>query len=203
MLCQPGVRQCVAVVRQGAAGDRRLVAYVVADAGSGLSADELRRGLKQRLPEYMVPADYLFLEALPLTPNGKVDRQSLPPPVPARAESQESFVAARSSVEEVLAEIWPNYSGFSVWASRFFHLGGHSLLATRMLPRVREVFHVELPLHCIFQMTTVEKLAQALISNESKRGQTELIAQVFRRIRDLSSEDVRAMLENRGDPIGA
>ncbi len=164
MLCQPGVRQCVAVVRQGAAGDRRLVAYVVADAGSGLSADELRRGLKQRLPEYMVPADYLFLEALPLTPNGKVDRQSLPPPVPARAGPGGIFEPPRNLTEQVLVGIWAELLGVEQVGvnNNFFDLGGHSLLVTQLISRVREAFKTDLPLRSLFEAPTIAQLSELI-----------------------------------------
>ncbi|HEX7243455.1 MAG TPA: amino acid adenylation domain-containing protein, partial [Longimicrobiaceae bacterium] len=157
-LCaQPRVREAVAVVREGPQGDRRLVAYVVAEEGASLAAAELRAALRERLPEHMVPGAFVVLESLPLTPNGKVDRRALPAPEPQSA----AYVAPRTTVEEVLAGIWAELLGterVSVEES-FFDLGGHSLLATRVVSRARQAFGVEVPLRALFEAPTVAGLA--------------------------------------------
>ncbi|HEX5724950.1 MAG TPA: condensation domain-containing protein, partial [Longimicrobiaceae bacterium] len=137
------------------AGNRRLVAYVVGDVEAGI----LREHLRRKLPDYMVPAAFVPLERLPLTPSGKVDRKALPAPELASAE--ERYVAPRTPVEEVLAEIWAEMlrlERVGVTES-FFELGGHSLLATRVVSRVRQVFGVELPLRALFEGPTVAELA--------------------------------------------
>ena len=122
----PRVRDCVVVVREDAPGDKRLVAYVVGGAEPRSAA---RRTCGSSLPEYMVPAAFVALDALPLTPNGKVDRTALPAPEPAR--DADAYVAPRTPVEQVLAAIWAEVLGVErVGATDdFFALGGHSLLA--------------------------------------------------------------------------
>ncbi|HEX8245289.1 MAG TPA: amino acid adenylation domain-containing protein, partial [Longimicrobium sp.] len=154
----PGVTDCVVLAREDAPGDRRLVAYVV----GGVETDALRAQLRQSLPEHMVPSAFVSLDHLPLTPNGKLDRKALPAPELASAE--ETYVAPRTPVEEVLAGIWAEVlERERVGAvENFFELGGHSLLATRVVARVREVFGVELTVRALFDSLTVAELAEAV-----------------------------------------
>ena len=156
----PSVAECAVVVRQDGArddvpGEKRLVAYVVGDA----DADALRGHLRASLPDYMVPAAFVALDALPLNANGKVDRRALPAPDFSAADA---FVAPRTPVEEVLAGIWAQVLGRDRVgaADNFFAIGGHSLLATRVVSRVREVFGVEVPLRAVFECPTVARLAE-------------------------------------------
>jgi len=102
----PGVRETVVLAREDSPGDKRLVAYVVAAPAFFPSASELRSFLKQKLPEYMVPSAFVFLDALPLTPNGKLDRNALPAPDLSRPELEQGFVAPRTPLEEIIAQIW-------------------------------------------------------------------------------------------------
>ncbi|HEU4559040.1 MAG TPA: amino acid adenylation domain-containing protein, partial [Longimicrobium sp.] len=150
-----GVAECAVVAREDVPGDRRLVAYVVGEA----RAEALRARLRQSLPEYMVPAAFVVLERLPLTPNGKLDRKALPAPDLASAE--ETYVAPRTPMEEVLAGIWAEVLRLERVGARdnFFELGGHSLLATRVVSRIRAVFGVEMPLRAVFEGPTVAGLA--------------------------------------------
>ena len=102
----PGIRQAVVLAREDTPGDKRLVAYAVTADGSAPSAHDLRSFLQQRLPDYMVPSAFMFLDSLPLTSNGKLDRTALPAPDQARPELDNVFAAPRSPVEEILADIW-------------------------------------------------------------------------------------------------
>ncbi|HZG42551.1 MAG TPA: amino acid adenylation domain-containing protein, partial [Longimicrobium sp.] len=151
----PGVREAAVVVREDVPGDRRLVACVAGE----VAADEVREHLRGQLPEHMLPAAFVFLDALPLTPNGKLDRRALPAPDLAPAE--ETYVAPRTPVEEVLAGLWAEVLRLERVGvhDSFFELGGHSLLATRVVSRVREVFGVELPLRALFEEPTVAEMA--------------------------------------------
>ncbi|HYG65887.1 MAG TPA: amino acid adenylation domain-containing protein, partial [Thermoanaerobaculia bacterium] len=151
----PEVREALVVTREDTPGLRRLVAYVVGEAAT----ETLRQALRERLPEHMVPAAFVTLPQLPLTPNGKVDRKALPPPEPERAE--ESWLAPRTPVEEVLAAIWAELLGLERVgaADSFFDLGGHSLLATRVMSRLRSAFGVEMPLRDLFEAPLLADLA--------------------------------------------
>jgi amino acid adenylation domain-containing protein len=166
----PEVRECAVVARRGprgAAGEMRLVAYVV---GAPRVA-ELRSWLQGRLPEHMVPAAFVVLEALSLTVNGKVDRKALPEPgqtgiapgVPG-AETGDVYAGPSSPVEELLAGIWSDLLGVERIGVHddFFTLGGHSLLATQVASRIRGVLGVELPLRQLFEAPTIAGLARAV-----------------------------------------
>jgi amino acid adenylation domain-containing protein len=153
-----GVADCVVVAREDVPGEKRLVAYVVGHVEAGV----LREHLRRELPEYMVPAAFVFLDALPLTPNGKLDRKALP--APEYAAGADRYVAPRTPVEEVLAEIWAEVLRLERVGveESFFELGGHSLLATRVVSRVRERFDMELPLQALFEHRTVAELARVV-----------------------------------------
>jgi amino acid adenylation domain-containing protein len=152
----PGVTDCVVVARDDEAGDRQLVAYTVGAA----DFDTLRAALGRTLPEYMVPAAFVGMDALPLSPNGKLDRKALPAPETTSAER--AFVAPRNPVEEVLAGIFAEVLGMERVgaADGFFELGGHSLKATRVVSKVRAVFGVEVSLRTLFEAPTVARLAE-------------------------------------------
>ncbi|MFP2903317.1 phosphopantetheine-binding protein, partial [Corallococcus sp. 4LFB] len=155
----PSVHEAVVVARQDSPGEARLVAYVVADS-TDVSA--LRENLKQRLPEYMVPSAFVFLEALPLTPNGKVDRKALP--APEASASSSDYVVPRTPTEELLASLWAEVLRLPRVGSQdqFFELGGHSLLATQLVARVRATFGVELPLRSVFEAPILADLARRI-----------------------------------------
>jgi acyl-coenzyme A synthetase/AMP-(fatty) acid ligase/acyl carrier protein len=168
----PAVRQCVALAREDTPGDsspvlgtgRRLVAYVVPKQMPGPTLSELRSFLKEKLPQYMLPSAFVFLDTLPLTPSGKVDRAALPAPDQIRPELEKTFVAPRTPVEIMLAEIWAKVLGLNEVGVHddFFELGGHSLLATQVISRVRDALHVEIPLRSLFERPTVAGLAERI-----------------------------------------
>ncbi len=164
----PGVAAAAAAAR-GAGADRHLVAYVVRREGSTVTPEELRQGLRERLPAAMVPSAYLFVAELPRMPNGKLDRRALAsletaagtasPAGPARP-----FVGPRTAAEAALAAIWAELLGVASVSVRddFFALGGHSLLAVRLMARIRRQLGRDLPLGSLFQAGTIERLAVLL-----------------------------------------
>jgi amino acid adenylation domain-containing protein len=158
----PTVRETVVMARKDVLGDNRLVAYVVPNQKPAPTTNELRSFLKRKLPQYMVPSTFMFLDALPLTPNGKVDRRALPAPDRVRPELERAFVAPRTPIEEMLAGIWAEVLGLEEVGihDNFFELGGHSLVATQVMYRVRAASRVELSLRSLFERPTVAGLAE-------------------------------------------
>ncbi|MCE9667443.1 amino acid adenylation domain-containing protein [Myxococcus stipitatus] len=156
---QPGVDGAVVVARRYAPGDTRLVGYLTPVKGHTLELDSVRGHLRERLPDYMVPATFVVLESFPLSPNGKVDRKALPAPEEAR-EAHE-YVAPGTPLEERLASLFAELLQVERVGrhDNFFSLGGHSLLATRLVSRMRKDLGIELPLRALFETPTVASLA--------------------------------------------
>ena len=166
-----GVREAVVRAREDVAGETRLVAYVVLDPGRARSVSDLRRLLKETLPAHMVPSNFVLLDALPRTPNGKLDVAALPAPESARPEVDNAYRGPETPVEKALTEIWMKVLRVDRVGvdDNFFELGGHSLLATQVVSRIRDVFHVELPLRDLFLNPTVAGLALAVARRQAER----------------------------------
>ncbi len=191
------VQDAVAMVREDAPGDRRLVAYVVAPPAGA----DLRALLRATLPDYMVPSAFVTLDALPLTPNGKVDRRALP--VPERTAAGEAYVAPRTPDEEVLCGIWAEVLGVERVGidDDFFALGGHSLLAMQIVARTRDALHADVPVSAFFGSPTVAGITAAL-----RPLKTDLIAIPTRAepgLADLSADELARMLDelSAGDAV--
>ncbi|WP_203737922.1 non-ribosomal peptide synthase/polyketide synthase, partial [Actinoplanes italicus] len=154
----PAIDAAVVVAR-----GERLVAYLVAPGGLP-AADELRRGLRETLPDHMVPSVFVELAVLPLTPNGKIDRPALPDPATVRPDLAGGYRAPGTATEEIVAAVWGDLLGLDRIGADddFFDLGGHSLLATRIVTRLRTAFAAELPLAAIFDHPTVAGLSAVL-----------------------------------------
>ncbi|WP_062209689.1 non-ribosomal peptide synthetase [Streptomyces sp. NBRC 109706] len=155
------VAQVSVVVREDRPGDKRLVAYVVPRPGQRPIAAELRSHIAGLLPDYMIPAAFVVLDALPLTPNGKLDRKALPVPDLGPAEASRE---PRNEVERALCALFAEVLGLESVGidDSFFELGGHSLLATRLMSRIRSVLGAELAIRAIFEVPTVAGLAERL-----------------------------------------
>ena len=159
----PGVKETVVVARaRDSSEEEELVGYIVPNQDSVASASDLRSLLRQKLPDYMIPSAFVFLNELPLTPNGKVDRSQLPTPDDSRPSLDQGFVEPRSEIEELVAQVWREVlkaEKIGVY-DNFFDLGGHSLLATRVVARLRTNFSIDLPLRKLFESPTVAALAE-------------------------------------------
>ncbi|HUR46357.1 MAG TPA: MupA/Atu3671 family FMN-dependent luciferase-like monooxygenase, partial [Candidatus Saccharimonadales bacterium] len=158
------VRECVVVLKQFAADDKRLVAYLVTEGGVKLKPVEIRKALKDKLPDYMVPGAFVFLAQLPLTPNGKIDRKALPEPEGLRATSETPYAPAESSVEKTIAQIWQEVLRVQQVGinDNFFDSGGNSLLAVQAHARICEELKVDFPVIKLFQNSTVAALSKFL-----------------------------------------
>ena len=184
------VIEAAVVVRAGAAGDARLIAYA---AAQGTTPDALQAHLAEWLPEFMRPSAIVVLETLPMTPSGKVDRLALPDPEES-APSHE-HVAPRTPMEEAVATIWSRVLAIEPIGIEddFFALGGHSLLATQVVAQVRSDFAIDLPLHSLFSYPTIESLTAEIVRmiGESEHGDT---AQLLAELENLSDEDAERLL---------
>ncbi|MDB5072254.1 MAG: amino acid adenylation domain protein [Candidatus Eremiobacteraeota bacterium] len=149
------------------ARDKRLVAYVVPREQDAPTADAMYEFLRRKLPDYMLPSAFVSLPALPLTPSGKVDRKALPESDAARPALEESFVAPRDEIEEVVAAVWAEVLRLEHVGvhDNFFDLGGHSLLATQIASRLSDVFEAEVPVILLFEASTVAEFSAALRSD--------------------------------------
>ena len=163
----PGVASAAVMIREDMPGYPQLMGYVVPIEGATVAEEDLRNHLRGSLPDYMIPAAVLTLDALPLNISGKLDVKQLPAPV---WESRtQTYTAPRNPDEEAMAEVWAEILGVNRVGMNddFFSLGGHSLLAVRLMSRIRERFGVELPLAALFEGPTAASLTALL-----KRDQT-------------------------------
>jgi amino acid adenylation domain-containing protein len=163
------VRETVVHAWEDGTGENRLAAYIVPRRKERPTLGDLRDFLKKRLPDTMIPDSFIILDALPLTPNGKIDRKALPAPESGRADMEESFVSPRTPIEEMLAGIWCDVLGLKKVGihDNFFELGGHSLLATQVMSRLRNVFHVEIPLRSLFENPTIAGLTLRIAQSQA------------------------------------
>ena len=162
------VHQAVVLARPNAAGSNRLVGYVVAEEAID-APTTLQAYLQARLPDYMVPGVYVFLEEIPLTSHGKVDRQALPDPDPS--EQLNEYVPPRTVVEMALARCWQEALGVEQVGIHddFFALGGDSLLATRVVASIRKELNLEVAVRSIFEAPTVVALASVVQSSTASQ----------------------------------
>ncbi|WP_165423155.1 non-ribosomal peptide synthetase [Ktedonosporobacter rubrisoli] len=167
LMQHPAVREAVAITRELAPGDTRLVAYLIPTSspmnqGDSLDVEEIQRYLSARLPDYMVPRTFMILESLPLSPNGKFDRQRLPQIMEETPSQPRAYVPPSNDIERTIAEIWGEILHLQQISieSNFFELGGHSLLVTQMRSKLRERLHVELSIMEAFRFTTIQTLAR-------------------------------------------
>jgi len=197
----PGVHSAVAAAVESKSGERRLVSYLIpTDHDRGPATSDIRRFIRQRLPEYMVPVSFVFMDAFPLTPNKKVDRKRLPMPEMSRLESEKQFVAPRNALEEVVTAIMSEILEVDPLSihDNFFEPGGHSLLAARLLARVHETFNIDVSLRHFFGTPTVLGLVTELIGSPEKKTRPERIAKLVLEVNQLTNEQVSEMLLERG-----
>lgn len=160
----PDVHVTVVICQEDSAGEKYLAAYVVPASSITLDPATLRQYLQTKLPDYMLPAAFIMLDAIPLTPNGKVNRRALPLPDQTHRARANTYVPPGTPLEEMLVEIWQallNIPHIGV-QDNFFALGGHSLLATQVMARLRNILELDLPLRTLFEHQTVAKLASEI-----------------------------------------
>jgi amino acid adenylation domain-containing protein len=203
VLCQhSSVRQAVVMARGEASGNRRLVAYLVGESPAP-TVTELQEHLRRKLPEYMVPGAFVFLEKFPLTNNGKINRQSLPEPEQERPELAAAYVAPRTGIESTLAGIWSEVLEIERIGvhDHFFELGGHSLLAVRTISRIRQQLEVDMPLSTLFDAPTVAELAVKVFELQAGKLDGQDLARLLEEIEleSLTEEGDRPGEDNDSD----
>jgi non-ribosomal peptide synthase protein (TIGR01720 family) len=156
----PGIREVVVITREDKPGDKKLVAYYC--AAQEIALDAMRTHMKVRLPDYMIPAAFMRMDALPLTSNGKVDRRALPAPDVSRASRKDTYIAPRTPAEQTLARIWGEVLGIEAPGihDNFFEQGGDSILSIQVISRARQAGLAITPRQ-LFQSPTVAELAAA------------------------------------------
>ena len=171
----PDIHASVVVAREDTPGERRLVAYVVPKAEFDLTCSGLRDFLRHFLPEYMIPAGFVRIDALPLTPHGKIDRAALPEPTPANMLQDDGSTEPRTGTEQRVAEIVGELLKLESVGreDNFFLLGGHSLLGAQLIARLRDAFGVEISLRGLFDGPTVAVLSAELDRLRGNREQLE------------------------------
>ena len=186
-----GVKEAVVVGQEKNPGDRRLVAYIIWCGGQLPRISELRRQLCDKLPDYMVPSSFVFLDTLPLTATGKVDRGALPPPDGTRPAIDSPFVAPHTPVEEELAAIWAEVLGLDRVGihDAFLELGGDSLLATQVISRVLARFQVTLPLRILLDAATVGEMAVLIERVATESAENRELDELLTDLEAMSEQD--------------
>ncbi|WP_237732408.1 type I polyketide synthase [Flavobacterium sp. UGB4466] len=177
------VSQAVVLARENESAEKELVAYIVSDIEQNTS--NLRVYLKQSLPEYMIPAHFVQLEAIPLTANGKIDKKALPNPEGLGLKSGVEYVAPGNNIEEKLVKIWEEVlkkENIGI-DEGFFNAGGNSIKLIALKSKIGKEFHNDFPLASLFEFSTIRQQAAVLSGDSSEEDREELAQQtsVFQR----------------------
>jgi acyl carrier protein len=187
----PKVRQATVIAVGERQQSKQLVACIASSQELASTPNELSDFISKKLPEYMVPSKFVFLDSLPLTPNGKVDRKALLnlASISAIPNSENDFAPPTTEIEEMLAEIWSEILGIEKVSIRdnFFALGGNSLLAIQLLTKVREAFQVDIPLRALIGVPAIADLSVVV--------ENAMLQQIDTEIDSLTAEEARLLLE--------
>ncbi|NEN99513.1 MAG: non-ribosomal peptide synthetase, partial [Moorea sp. SIO3I7] len=164
----PDVKENVVIAQSDPAGGQRLVVYIVPKQESTQDASlipQIRQFLKQKLPEYMIPAAFVLLDAFPLTPNGKIDRRALPVPDTVSSGISTTYVMPQTETEQLLAKIWQEVLQVEKVGiyDNFFELGGHSLLTIKVHTKLQEIYAQDISIVKLFQHPNISEFSKYLI----------------------------------------
>jgi len=189
----PAVERALVLVREDPQGVKRLVAYLVASSEKPTDVREFRQFLSRRLPDYMIPAAFVFMDSLPFTVSGKVDRERLQSPNWNQLGKQINFVAPRNPLEVRLGELWGKLLGLERVGihDNFFEIGGHSLSATQFLSRVKAAFQLDLPLRTLFEKPTIGELALVITEKLSKLVTPHDLDSLLANVEGKTEQDLR------------
>ena len=206
LLEHPQVKDAGVVAWDREPAEKYLVAYVVVRRDLAPMIDELRDFVRTKLPDYMMPSAFVFLESLPLT-NGKLDRSALPMPNHKRPDLSHAYVQARNEIEEILLQLWEEILDLRPIGihDNFFDLGGHSLAATRVVSQVIKRFQLELPLQSLFAAPTIAEMAAVIQAHRGKHLSEERLVRMLAELESMTEEEAQSLLDeesgklNRGD----
>ena len=197
----PGVRDVVVTARDRNTADARLIAYIVPARLPFPSHSAWSGFLRDKLPDYMIPAAFVHIQDVPLTPNGKVNYQGLPEPDHGRPNLEEAFVAPQQPVERRVAEILSTVLGIDRVGLHddFFELGGHSLMLFQVIFRLHNTFSVQLPVRDFFEHPTVAGLTRVIEEQLILQAAPQEIVQAMDSLDSLSADEIRALLSDEAD----
>ncbi|MCA2658270.1 MAG: amino acid adenylation domain-containing protein [Microcystis sp. M049S2] len=189
------IREAIVIIREDVPGNKSLVAYLVPQ-NYQLVARDVRSYLSQKLPNYMIPNAFVFLDKFPLTANGKINRLGLPAADISQQNFGVEFVAPRTSTERELVTIWTEVLQLTKVGiyDNFFELGGHSLLATQLISRLKETFEIEFPFRCLFENPTISQLANKVVNQQIEQVKSDELVQILGEIDELSEDEAAQQL---------
>jgi amino acid adenylation domain-containing protein len=189
-------KDAVVVAQPDPSGEKRLVAYLVPANQPTPTANALRDRLAEKLPTYMAPSAFVFVETIPLTPTGKPDRQALPLPDQSRPMLAQPYAPARNALEATLVAMWGQMLGVEPVGKydNFLDLGGNSLLAIRIIARVQELFRVEVPLSKLFELPTIAELAVFIAEAQNEQETDAELEKLLQEVEGLSEQEVEERL---------
>jgi amino acid adenylation domain-containing protein len=158
------IKNNVVIVREDNPGDKKLVAYIIKTENQEIDVMELRQFLKTKIPDYMVPSSFVFIEQFPLTPNGKIDRKALPSPLEAAPQQAKTYLEPQTDMEKKLAQIWSEVLKIQRIGTdeNFFEIGGHSMIAVTLMVKIEKELGKRLPLAILFDHSNIHDMAQLL-----------------------------------------
>jgi len=192
----PQVKEVTVIAMKDQGDDTKLVAYFVANTQPPPTTTSLGNFLKEKLPDYMIPASFVALDKLPLLSTGKVDRRALPKPGNKRPDLNTPFVAPRTPIEDEVSKLWANILSLDHVGihDNFFDLGGHSLVATRLISKVVEQFKLTIPLQSLFQSPTVAEMTTVIIEYQGKQLSESELQIVLAEVESLTDEEALRLL---------
>lgn len=193
------VKEAVVVAREDVLGHKRLIAYIVLRSTSAPTTSAFRAALTVKLPDYMVPSVFVFLDKMPVIGIGKIDRNALPAPTNSRPALDEPYVPPRTPLEEELSRIWAEVLSLDQAGihDNFFDLGGHSLAASQVISRVIRTFNLELPVKALFDAPTVAEMAAIITQNQATREGDAELAKMLREVEAMTEEEAQKQLAER------
>ena len=192
----PSISEGCVIAKKDEYEETRLIAYYATVMPA--SVQDIKSFMRETLPEYMIPAKLVELDALPRTPNRKIDRNALPVPGEQEAAPESDFAAPTTEMEKTIAAIWTEILQVDQIGveDNFFDLGGHSLHATRVLSRLRNQLQRDIPLRILFEQPTIAELSAVLEEESNDTEDADALLQMIEELKGLSDDEVTQLLND-------